>query len=66
MIFLFVKSENNNFINEIKWEFSSRWKLLTAAQVFTDLLLSSTKHLPQFSTGYEGTKKMFYFFNEGN
>ena len=54
IVFLFVKTENNNFIKEIKhvirasiacwkhrqglWEFSSRWKPSTAFRVFTDLI----------------------------
>ena len=46
------------------WEFSSRWKPLTASRVFTDLLLNSPKNSPQFSPGYEGTENMFYFFNQ--
>ena len=32
----------------------------------TDLLSSSSKHLPWFLPGYEGTEKMFYFLNERN
>ena len=43
------------------WEFASRWKPSTATRVFTDLLLNSSKHSPQFSPGHEGTENMFYF-----
>ena len=80
IVFLFVNNENNNFIKEIKhvvcafiaswnprqslWEFSSRWKPLTASWVFTDLLLNSPKRSPQFSPVYEGMQNMFYFLNK--
>ena len=80
IVFLFVITENNNFIKEIKhvvhsyiacwkpqqslWGFSSRWKLLTSFQVFPDLLANSPKCSPRFSPGYEGTENMFYFLNE--
>ena len=80
IVFLFVKTENNNFIKEIKyavrasiacwkpqqslWEFSSRWKPLTASQVFVDLLSNSPKRSPQFSPGYEGMENMFYFLSD--
>ena len=73
ILFLFVKTKNNDFIKEKKhvvcdsiacwkswqslWEFSGRWKTSTASRIFTDLLLNSPKHLPQFSPGYEGTHK---------
>ena len=76
--FLLFKTENNNFIKEIKhvvrasiacrkpqqslWEFSSSWKFSTASRVFTDLLSNSPKRSPRFSAGYEGTENMFYFF----
>ena len=59
IVFLFVKTENNNFIKEIKhvvrasivcwkprqslWEFSSWWKSSTVSHVFTDLLSNSPK-----------------------
>ena len=82
IVFLFTKTENNNFVKEIKhvlcaflawwkprqsfWEFSSRWKPSTASRVFTDLLLNSPKHSPRFSPGYEGTKNMFCFLNTAN
>ena len=72
IVFLFVKTENDNFIKEIKhvvrasiayWkprqslrEFSSRWKSST---VFTDLLSNFPQRLPRFSPGYEGTENMF-------
>ena len=77
IVFLFVKTENTNFIKEIKhvlrafiarwkplqslWEFSSRWKPSTAYRVFTNLLSNSPKHLPWFSPGYEGMENMFCF-----
>ena len=70
-----VKTENNNFIKEIKhvlrvfiawwkpwqslWKFSSRWK---PTRVFTDLLSNSSKNPYRFSPGYEGTVKMYDFF----
>ena len=79
IVFLFVMTKNDNFINEIKhvlcafiawwkpwqslWEFSSRWKPLTLSRVFTDLLLNSPKHSLRFSPGYEGMENMFYFLN---
>ena len=43
------------------WEFSSRWKPSTESRIFTDLLSNSPKRSPRFSSGYEGTEKMFYF-----
>ena len=55
IVFLFVKTENNSFIKEIKHVFS------TAFRVFTDLLSNSPKRLPQFSPGYKDTENMFYF-----
>ena len=48
---------------ECLWEFSSRWKPLTASRVFTDLLSNSPKHSPRFSPGYEGMEKMLNFLN---
>ena len=81
IIFLFVNTENNNFIKEIKhvvrasiacwkpwqilWEFLSRLKPKMQSRVFTDLLSNPPKHLPLFSPCYEGTEKMFYFLNNG-
>ena len=74
-----VKSENNNFIKEIKyfllafiawwkprqslWKFLSRWKPSTGSRVFTDLFSNSPKGSPRFSPRYEGTENMFYFLN---
>ena len=69
IFFLFVKTENNNFIKKIKHvlrPFTSRWTPSTASWVFTDLLSNSHKRLPWFSPGYEGTENMFYFLNEGH
>ena len=81
IIFLF-KTENNNFIKEIKhvlrasiawwkplqslWQFSSKWKPSTTSRVFTDLLSNSPKRLPWFSPEYEGTENMFCFLNNSN
>ena len=80
IIFLFVNTENNSFIKEIKhvvhvfitcwkprkslWEFSKRWKPSTASWVFTDLLSNSPKCTPRFSPGYESTQNVFYFLNK--
>ena len=36
-------------------------QMMIASQVFTDLLLNSPKHSPQFSPGNEGMENMFYF-----
>ena len=79
IVFLFLKSENNHFIKEIKsvisafivwwkpWqslrEFSSGWKISTVSQVFTDLLSNSPKRSPRFSRGYEGTERLVYILN---
>ena len=76
-VFLFIKTENDNFLEEMKqvihafiawwkppqslWEFSSRWKPTTASRVFTNLLSNSPKRSPWFSPGYESTENMFYF-----
>ena len=76
IVFLFVKTENYDFIREIKhvirsfiawwkprqslWEFSSRWKPSTASWAFTDLLSNSPKRAPRFSPGYEGTENFFF------
>ena len=80
IVFLFFKTENNNFIKEIKhvvhasiacwipqqslWEFSGRWKPSTASWDFTDLFLNSSKGSPRFSPGYEGMENMFYILNK--
>ena len=71
--FLFVKTENNNFIKEIKhvlrafiawWKpRHSLWEFSTASQVFTDLLSNSPKRSPRFSPGYKGTENIFNFLN---
>ena len=77
IVFLFVKTENNNFIKEIKyvlrafiawwktgqslWEFSSSWKPSTALRVFTDLYWNSPKRSPWFSPGCKGMENMSYF-----
>ena len=65
--FLFVKkikSENNNFIKEIKpLPRQSMCEFSTASRVFNDLLSNYPKHSPQFSQGYEGAENMFYFLN---
>ena len=72
-VFQFVKTENSNFIKEIKHflhAFITYWKsrqilleFSTSSQVFTDLLSNSPKLSPRFSPGYERTDKMFYFLN---
>ena len=77
IVFLFVMMQNNNLIKEIQhvlrafiawwkplqsvWEFSTRWKPLTASRVFTDLLSNFLKCSRRFSTAYEDTENMFYF-----
>ena len=82
IVFLFVKTKNNNFIKEIKhvlraskawwkprqslWKVSSKWKPSTASRVFTDLLLNSLKRSPRFSRGYEGRENMLYFLISNN
>ena len=63
IVFLFVKSEKNNFINEIKhilpafiawWKPRQIWReFSTASRVFADLLSNSPKCLPRFSPGFE-------------
>ena len=78
IVFLFVKTENNNFIKEIRhvvrasiacrkprqslWELSNRWKPSTD-QVFTDLLSNSPKRSPRLSPGYEGTDERTCFIS---
>ena len=77
MVFLCVKTENNNFLKEIKhvicaiiawwksrqslWEFSSRRKSSTASRVFHDPLSNSPKLSSRILLGCEGTENMFYF-----
>ena len=69
IVFLFVKTENDNFIKEIKHVVRASiacWKprqSSTASRVFTDLLSNSPKRSPQFSSGYEGTEKHVLFLN---
>ena len=77
IVFLFVKTENNNFVKEIKhvihsfiaswWKpWQSLWEFSSrwnASRFFTDLLLNSPKCLPQFSQSYEVTENTFYFLN---
>ena len=78
ILFLFVETENSNFIKEIKhvvrasiawwrprqslWEFSSRWKPSTAFRVFTDQLSNSPKRSPRFSPGYEEGTEYMFYF----
>ena len=75
IVFLFVKTENDNFTKlrvfitwwkprQSLWEFSSRWKPSIASRAFTDLLSNSPKRSPWFSPGYEGTENMFYFLDK--
>ena len=80
IVFLFAKTENNNFRKEMKhvlrvfiawwkprqslWEFSWRCKSSRTSWVFTDLPSNSPKRLPRISTGYECSENRFYFLNE--
>ena len=57
IIFLFIKTENNNFINEIKHVVRASIACWKSRQT------NSPKHSPQFSPGFEGTENMFYFLN---
>ena len=72
IVFFFFKTENNNFIKEIKhvfrafiscskpqqssWYLSGRWKPSTASPVFTDLLSNSSIRSPTFSPGLNRTR----------
>ena len=67
IVFLFVKTENNNFIawwkpRQSLKELSSRWKPSTTSHVFTDLHSNSPKHSPRFSPGYEGKENKNIMF----
>ena len=74
IVFLFVKTENNNFIKEIRHvvrAFVACWKprqslgeFSTASRCFTDLFSNSPNLSPRFSLDYEGTENMFYFLNQ--
>ena len=62
IVFLFVKTENNIFIKEIKRVLRAIiawWKARKSVRFLSDLLSNSPKHSPRFSPGYEGTRTIF-------